>query len=252
MELLTAHTTTTAADALADAEVALLPTGSVEQHGPALPLSTDFTAAEAVARGADTDAVVLPTVPVGVSSHHRQFDGTLWIEPETFENYVSDIAASVASHGVRKVVVVNGHGGNSAALQRVARRLRGDELAFVVPWNWFDALNGLDEELFDTTIGHADAIETSMVLHVAEELVRTQALEAAESGASDGWGKSVHGANIGFDTADFSESGAVGEPTEGSAEAGEKLFEQATDELAALVDWLAERRFADLTPNPHK
>ncbi|MFB6220113.1 MAG: creatininase family protein [Halolamina sp.] len=252
MEMLTEHTTTTAADALEEAEVALLPTGSVEQHGPALPLSTDFTAAEAVARGADTDAVVLPTVPVGVSSHHRQFDGTLWTEPETFEHYVADIAASVASHGVRKVVVVNGHGGNSAALQRAARRLREDEVAFVAPWNWFDALEGLDEELFDTPIGHADAIETSMVLHVAEHLVRPEALEQAEAGASDSWGKSVHGANVGFDTVDFSESGAVGEPTAGSAEAGEALFEQATGELAALVDWLADQPFADLTPKPHR
>jgi creatinine amidohydrolase len=252
MDLLEEHTTKTAADALDDAAVALLPTGSVEQHGPALPLSTDFTAAEAIARGADTDAVVLPTVPVGVSSHHSQFDGTLWTEPETFENYVSDIAASVASHGVRKVVVVNGHGGNSAALQRAARRLRNDEVAFVAPWNWFDALHGLDEELFDTTIGHADAIETSMVLYLAEELVQEQALEEAEASASDGWGRSIHGANVGFDTVDFSESGAVGEPTAGSAEAGEALFEQATDELSALVDWLAEQRFGDLTPKPHK
>jgi creatinine amidohydrolase len=252
MERLARHTTATAAEALDDAEVALLPTGSVEQHGPALPLSTDFTAAEEVARGAETDAVVLPTVPVGVSSHHRQFDGTLWTEPETFEHYVSDIAASVASHGVRKVVVVNGHGGNTAALQRAARRLREDEVAFVAPWNWFDALEGLDEELFDTGIGHADAIESSMVLHLAADLVREEALDTAEAGASDGWGKSVHGANVGFDTADFSESGAVGEPTAASAEAGEALFEQATDELAALVAWLADQPFADLMPEPHR
>jgi creatinine amidohydrolase len=252
MELLSEHTTTTAANALEDAAVALLPTGSVEQHGPALPLSTDFTAAEAVARGADTDAVVLPTVPVGVSSHHRQFDGTLWTEPETFEHYVSDIAASVASHGVRKVVVVNGHGGNSAALQRAARRLRDDEVAFDAPWNWFDALDGLDEELFDEGIGHADAIETSMMLHLAAEHVRTENLAEAEAGAADGWGKSVHGASVGFDTADFSESGAVGEPTAGSAAAGEALFEQATAELATLVEWLADQRFADLTPEPHR
>lgn len=252
MEPLAAHTTTTAADALDDAPVALLPTGSVEQHGPALPLSTDFTAAEAVARGADGDAVVLPTVPVGVSSHHRQFDGTLWTEPETFEHYVADIVASVASHGVRKVVVVNGHGGNSAALQRAARRLREDEVAFVAPWNWFDALEGLDEELFDSGIGHADAIETSMMLHLAEDLVREDALAAAEAGASDGWGTDVHGAAVGFDTADFSESGAVGTPTAGSTEAGQALYRQATQELSALIDWLAAQPFAELTPEPHR
>ncbi|MFC6787725.1 creatininase family protein [Halobaculum halobium] len=255
MRLLHEETTTTAGEAFDDGvEVAILPTGSVEQHGPALPLGTDFLAAEAVARGIDRDdAVVLPTVPVGVSAHHRQFDGTLWAEPETFEDYVGEIAASVASHGVRKVVFCNGHGGNSDALRRAARRLRGDRVAYAAPWNWWSSLDGLDEDLFDQSgIGHADAMETSMVAHLAGDLVREATLAEAEAGAADSWGKSVHGAAVGFDTADFSESGAVGEPTQGTAEKGRKLYEQATSELDALVGWLADQPFDALTPAPHR
>ncbi|WP_435063172.1 creatininase family protein [Halobaculum sp. EA56] len=255
MRLLHEETTTSAGEAFEDGvEVAVLPTGSVEQHGPALPLGTDFLAAEAVARGIDRDdAVVLPTVPVGVSAHHRQFDGTLWADPETFEDYVGEICASVASHGVRKLVICNGHGGNTDALRRAARRLRGDHTAYAAPWNWWSSLDGLDEELFDQSgIGHADAMETSMVQHLAGDLVREALLTEAEDGAADSWGKSVHGAKIGFDTADFSESGAVGAPTEGTAEKGRRLFEQATDELDALVGWLAERPFDALTPEPHR
>lgn len=255
MTLLHEHTTTEAGELFDDeVEVALLPTGAVEQHGPALPLGTDFLAAEAIARAVDReDTVVLPTVPVGVSSHHRQFDGTLWTSPETFAAYVRDVTESMASHGVRKVVAVNGHGGNNDALNRAARGVRADETAFLAPWNWFSDLGGLERELFDKDgIGHADAMESSMVYAVAADLVREAALEEAEANAPDGWGKHVHGANIGFDTADFSESGAVGHPTEATREKGEKLFDHATDELTALVDWLAQREFEALLPEPHR
>ncbi|WP_135825461.1 creatininase family protein [Halorussus ruber] len=248
------HTTTTAADAFEEAEVAVLPTGSVEQHGPALPLGTDFFAARAVAETvADhPDALVLPPVPVGVSVHHRQFDGTLWTDPETFESYVADILASVTEHGVRKAVVVNGHGGNSDALQRAARNLRDDEIAFAAPWNWWSNLDALIEEEFDTSLGHADEVETSMMLAVAERWVREAALEAAEEGGADSWGKSVYGASVGFDTIDFTESGAVGEPTAGSREVGEKLLDYASEDLQALVDWLAEQEMDDLWPREHR
>ncbi|NEU57463.1 creatininase family protein [Halorussus sp. MSC15.2] len=248
------HTTTTAADAFAEAEVAVLPTGSVEQHGPALPLGTDLLAARAVAETvADrTDAVLLPPIPVGVSAHHRQFDGTLWTDPETFERYVADIVAGVAEHGVRKAVVVNGHGGNDDALRRAARGLRDEEVAFAAPWNWWSNLDALVEEELDTSLGHADEVETSMMLAVAGDLVREAALEDAEERGADSWGETVRGASVGFDAIDFTESGAVGRPTEGSAAVGEKLLDHASEDLAALVEWLAEQDAASLWPRGHK
>ncbi|SIQ89692.1 creatinine amidohydrolase [Haladaptatus litoreus] len=254
MSLLHEHTTTTARDDLANTDVALLPTGSVEQHGPALPLGTDFMAAQAVAHTVSDreDVVCLPTIPVGVSEHHRQFDGTLWTAPETFENYIGDIVASIASHGVQKVVVVNGHGGNSGALQRVARRLRREEIAFAVPWNWWSGIGEILDDEFGVGITHADEIETSMLLAIAENLVREAALEDAEAGAGETWGKDVHGANVGFDTVDFSESGVVGHPTEGSKAAGERLLSESSEELDALIDWLCERKMADLWSEEHR
>ncbi|WP_137283591.1 creatininase family protein [Halorussus salinisoli] len=248
------HTTTTAAEAFSDAEVAVLPTGSVEQHGPALPLGTDLLAARAVAETvADrSDAVLLPPIPVGVSAHHRQFDGTLWTDPGTFEAYVADVVASVTEHGVRKAVVVNGHGGNSDALRRAARNLRDERVAFATPWNWWSNLDALVEEELDTSLGHADEVETSVMLAVAGDLVREAALEDAEERGGDSWGKSVRGAPVGFDAIDFTESGAVGSPTEGSREVGEKLFDHAGDDLAALVEWLAEQNLDSLWPRGHR
>jgi creatinine amidohydrolase len=246
------HTTTTAADAFEDVEVAVLPVGSTEQHGPALPLGTDFMAAEALARTTEDreDVTVLPTLPVGVSEHHRQFHGTLWTSPETFEEYVAETIESVASHGVRKTVVVNGHGGNVDALTRAARRLRADETAFAPHWNWWESID-IESELFDSEGGHAGAAESSMVLTIASELVREEELAAAGESAPDGWGETVHGASVGFDTIDFTPTGAVGDPTEASREAGEKLHAAASEELDALVDWLADREFEALLPDDH-
>lgn len=256
MTLLHEETTTTARKTFETAEVALLPTGAVEQHGPALPLGTDLLAAEAVARAVDADGVetvTLPTIPVGVSDHHRQFHGTLSTSPETFTAYVRDVTESLAAHGIRKVVAVNGHGGNDGALRRAAREVRADGAAFLAPWNWFSDLGGLDEELFDQSgIGHADAAESSMVYAVAADLVREAALADAEAGAADGWGRTVHGAELGFDTADFSESGAVGRPTDATPEKGRRLFDHATEELEALIAWLADRAFEALLPEPHQ
>lgn len=249
------HTTTTAAAALADADVAVLPTGSVEQHGPALPLGTDALVAEALADTLATrdDAVVLPPVSVGVSEHHRQFHGTLWLSEDTFEAVVRETLSAAASHGVRKAIVVNGHGGNSGAIGRAARRLRREETAFAAPWDWWESCEAAAADLFDTGgIGHADEMETSVVMAVAEDLVRADRLADAEAGAADSWGRSVHGASLGFDTADFSESGAVGSPTEGSAEAGRRLFDRASEELGALCDWLGDRAFAALLPEDHR
>ncbi|WP_265110335.1 creatininase family protein [Halosolutus halophilus] len=254
MTLLAERTTATAADALAAAEVGVLPVGSTEQHGPALALGMDHLAAEAFARSAADreDAVVLPTVPIGVSAHHRQFDGTLYVSPETFERYVTETIASLAEHGVRKVVVVNGHGGNTDALRRGARTLRDDRTAFAPPWNWWDSVGDVTDDLFDEEGGHADAMESSLLWYLHETLVDEDELAAAEEGASDAWGESVHGAALGFDTIDFSESGAVGRPTQADPEKGERVFEAARDQLHALLDWLADRPIDDCWPRDHR
>lgn len=247
-------TTTEAAEALAAAEVALLPTGSTEQHGPALPLSTDAMTAEAVTASVERDDVVrLPTVAVGVSEHHRQFHGTLWLEEETFEAVVRETVESVASHGVRKVVLVNGHGGNIGALRRAARWLRTTETAFAVPWHWWTGVpDDLKDSLFDEEGGHADAGESSVVLALREELVDRDALEAAEADGSKGWGLEVAGADVGFDTIDFSASGATGKPTLADAEAGHELLEAAGASLDELLDWLVDQPLESLWSKPHQ
>ncbi|WP_247728305.1 creatininase family protein [Halovivax limisalsi] len=254
MPELASLSTTGAADALDAAEVAVLPTGSTEQHGPALPLGMDHLAAEAFA-GAVADrpeTIVLPTIPIGVSPHHMQFDGSLTVSDETFATFVEETVRSLAEHDLRKVVLVNGHGGNVGALGRATRSLRADEVAYAPTWNWWDAVDDVAEELFDEAGGHADAAESSLIWHLHEELVDPESLEDAEADGAEGWGETVHGAQVGFDTVDFTESGAVGAPTQASPEAGETLFEAAREELEGLLDWLAERPMDDCWQRAHR
>ena len=106
-----------------ETDLAVLPVGSTEQHGPHAPLGTDALTAESVATAGvdayDGAVVVGPTIPVGVAEEHRQFAGTLWVSTDTFRDYVGETVAALASHGWDRVVVVNGHGGNVAPLREL-------------------------------------------------------------------------------------------------------------------------------------
>lgn len=256
MAVLANLTTSDAQEAFDAAEVAVFPIGSTEQHGPHLPLGTDHFIAEAIAHTTSEreDVVVLPTIPIGVSPHHRHFDGTLSTDSSILEAYVRDILESTASHGLEKIVVVNGHGGNTDAIRRAAEDLRRDEVAYVTRWSWSDAVAEMKEELFDMVVGHADGSESSVMLHLAAELVDEDAFAAGEDGGpeSETWGLSVHGGTLPFDTIDFTDTGATGYPTDASKDAGKDLFTAASEALDAHVEWLGDQQLGELWPREHK
>jgi creatinine amidohydrolase len=217
----------------AGASLAVLPVGSTEQHGPHAALGTDAATAETVASaGADAHdepVVVAPTVPVGVSAEHRAFEGTLAVSPDTFRAYVTETVESLASHGLDRVVVVNGHGGNVDALREACAGLTRAGTAVSVPFTWFEAAD------LGPPMGHGGPRETALLRAVRPDLVREDRVEAAAAGAADRWGEWVSGVNLAYDVETFSENGVVGDPREGDAELGERLLAAAT---AALVDLL--------------
>jgi creatinine amidohydrolase len=242
-----------AKEAIARAKVALLPVGSTEQHGPHLPLGTDHLTATWIAREAARrgDFLLLPTVSVGVSPHHRQFWGTLWVEPEVLMAYVMGIARSLAYHGLRKMVFVNGHGGNTPALTDAARRLR-DEGIFAFVYVWWRAAEEEIREALEDGGGHAGEMEASVVWHIAPELVRPEKFPEAAAQAAPAWGKRVHGVEVSYDTIDFAAVGCVGAPTNASPEKGKAVLEAAVDKLLQFGKWLAEVPPEELSPKPHR
>jgi creatinine amidohydrolase len=241
-----------ARQALKTARVALLPVGSTEQHGPHLPLGTDHLTAAEVARRASArgEWLVLPTVPVGVSEHHRQFWGTLWVEPSVLRDYVVGIARSLGTHGLRRLVLVNGHGGNTAALDEVVRKLRQEDI-FCYVFSWWRAIPEVIAQTVGTGGSHAGEMETSAVLAFAPGLVDADRYAAAAAGAAPEWGKRLHGVEIGFDTRDFSESGATGNPAPATGAKGEQLLAAAAERLDLFCRWLAAEPEDALRPRPH-
>lgn len=225
--------------------LAVVPVGAVEPHGPHLPMSTDLVMAEAVASAVVSRAVdaghdlwLLPALSVTKSDEHTALPGTLWLNASTLFATLVDLGRSLAAAGVRRVLFVNGHGGNSALLEVALRELRRrfDLRTFLV---------SSPPTPGDTECGmgiHAGWSETSMMLHVAPELVSME--EAATLGPKPatavasyghvGFGKTV---KFGWLSTDFDSSGVVGDPTGASAEAGERLFE---DYVASVLDAVPE------------
>jgi len=247
------HTWPELGEALGDESVALVPLGSTEQHGPHLPLATDHLIAEALATAAaeETGAVRTPTVTVGVSPHHRQFPGTMWVDPPEFRDYVESFTRNLAYHGIDRVVFVNAHGGNVQHLREVGRRLHEDETAYAIEWMWDESIPELVDDLFEHNGPHAGPKETAMITHIAPELVDADRLEDARDEGLVHLDESdavVHGARTFYDSIDNSANGAFGDPTDVTEEKAARLFEAASDQLVQLVEWLDARDRAELLP----
>jgi len=238
-----------------ETDVVLLPVGSTEQHGPHNPLGTDHLVAEALSRmvGEKTQVPVLPVIPVGISAHHRQFPGTLWVPPPTFREYVKAIALAAASHGARKILIVNGHGGNTAALMEVAGELRREHNIFAAVVLAFPGR--LD--------GHAGAKETSVNLHFHGDLVKmeravdTRQKETLGPLKMEGYNRTGP-AQFAWDTADLTDTGIIGAAgetimsTKASPEEGRRLMEPYVEEVSEFVEALKRADVEELLCKPHK
>jgi creatinine amidohydrolase len=237
--------------------LALVPLGSTEQHGPHLPEATDHLIAEALAREAAdrTGYLCTPTVNVGVSPHHRQFHGTMWVDAPAFRDYVESLTRNLTYHGIDRVVYVNAHGGNVEHLREVGRHLRDEEVAYAVEWMWDESIPDLVDDLFAHNGPHGGPKETAMVMHIAEHLVHEDRLATARDGGltdpENDDSLRTHGARTFYDSIDNTTNGVLGDQTDATPEKGNELFEAASEQLVALCEWLADQRFADLLPAEH-
>ncbi len=243
--------------------IAVLPLAAVEQHGPHLPLGVDTMIAEAYlarARALLPDGLpvsILPVQAVGASDEHRDFPGTLTLSGNTMIELVTEIGASVARAGVKKLVVVTSHGGNVNAVELAALDLRVRHGLFVVTTSWHQL--GYPEGLFDAPeIAHGihgGDIETSLMLAARPETVRGA---LAENFPSSTLGIAREFTSLGIDrpagfawmTQDLHPSGAAGDASLATVEKGEAALDHGARAFVALLGEVDRFDLARLAKGP--
>ncbi len=228
---------------LKQVDIALLPVGSIEQHGPHLPVDTDaFDAdylARQVARACSTPRpLVLPLIPYGVSYEHDDFPGTVSIRNDTLSQIVYDIGLSVARGGIKKLVIINGHGGNTPALNYAAQMITSKARIFV----GVDSGDTSDVDIykFISTPNdvHAGEIETSTSLVNRPHLVKMDKAPSSVPQFSSRYLNftSRHGVSWYAHTQNLSPDGVLGDATRASIEKGRKIWKIMIAHLVALVE----------------
>lgn len=172
-------------EALKTVRVALLPTGSCEQHGPHLEMRTDTVRAYEIARRLaiefHPEALLCPSISLGYSEHHLGFPGTLSLRPSTLAAMVEDVLASLYQHGIRKFLIINGHGGNNPTIQSVASVFKNNKHVEVAITGITPMVTDLVREYTENRqTGHACEVEVSQAMILAPDMVRLDRLEAAK------------------------------------------------------------------------
>ena len=230
---------------LSKESIVVLPLGAIEQHGPHLPLNTDFVVADAVSRaavdkfGADTNAWLLPTLPFTKSNEHAWAAGTMWLSATTMMAVIDDIGRCVASTPAKKIMFINGHGGNSALMAMMNRELRlkyGLQTFLAHPHMPADQGGSSAESELGMGV-HGGVDETSVMLHLRPDLVD---MSLAVRRVPEGLAKNEQvkfGGRVAFGwlSNDFFPEGHIGDPTGASADLGARMFSGAVESLGTAM-----------------
>lgn len=223
----------------------VIPVAALEQHGRHMPLFTDSLLLGEVLRRVSQKlqgrVLFAPLLWLGNSEHHLDFPGTMTASPRAYLDLLKDMAENFLVHGFRRIVIVNGHGGNIVPAQQAMFELRQKyrqqpDLVLLSTTYWTLGAKPRDKDasFVQASMGHACEWETSMMLRIRPELVgdyqSVRAIEQADPFAPG---------NRGWITKDRSEPGHIGDPRAATAEKGERLFTLFADDVAAYLERLA-------------
>ncbi|HDD64286.1 MAG TPA: creatininase family protein [Thermoprotei archaeon] len=217
--------------------VAIIVVGSIEVHGPHLPLGTDtILTYAAVLKAAEVeDAVVLPPLYYCYVPENRNFEGTITISGDTFIKLLEEICDEVYRNGIKKILIVNGHGGNVRPLRLFLREMlrKGKRYQlYIVTDAWSPFSKEISEVKESKVIGHACEIETSLIMHVRPNLCK---LNRVKGEAKLGVEKVVEGVEAMVDWISYAIEGYVGNPLLASKDKGEKLFNAWVRGLVEII-----------------
>ena len=246
-------------DAVAAGKIPVIAVGSVEQHGPHLPLNTDWLGAHRVAEEAalrsNGKLLVMPPVYYGYITHAMDYPGTITIHWQHLLEFCLDITKSLAYHGFKKMIVINGHGSNAPVLELVARRTNLETDTQCVLINWWNLL-AVDpasvqkwREASFPSGAHADEVETAFMLYLMPERVKMEKAGAFQPPHTSKflWSDATQGEGpvslVGWTSA-AGTNGTFGRADLGTAEKGRIIFEEGVQQLLAFV--------AEFDGIPHK
>lgn len=232
----------------------IVPVGATEQHGRHLPLETDFALADVVARrcaerltARGTRVLVTPPVWVGFSPHHMAFPGTLTLSAATFTSVITDIATSLWRHGVRKILFLNGHGGNTALLSATVQTLRYEHGVRVAAANYWALATDVVAEWRHSGhggINHACEMETSLMAAARPHSVRSA--EGIETFSDPGLPGLVRdltdpgSVTVALSFDELSADGSLGAWKLADADRGENLLDAIVNAVAGFVQEFSE------------
>jgi creatinine amidohydrolase len=223
----------------AENAIVVLPVASMEQHGPHLPVGVDTFLCEAVCRGGaelavkDVPVVVAPTLWCGMAEHHMAFGGTFTFDIPTYQAVLGSFLTSIKRHGFKRVFIVNGHGGNIAALNAFLPDFTRDTGLTLYATTYFElSKDDLAQHLEDQKwVHHACEVETSMMMVVAPATVKHDRLPEA-FGMLNGDPRKTYPAARYNSFKDLTPSGVVGDARRANKDKGEKLLAVCQQGLA--------------------
>jgi creatinine amidohydrolase len=223
-------------------EVAVVPFGATEPHNLHLPYGTDTIEVEAIGREACRRAsergarvVLLPALPYGTETNQMRFPMAMNLNPSTVARVITDLVDSLATHGVKKCLLLNGHGGND--LKWILRELHQTSKVHLFLCNWYKMVADQYKDIFEDAGDHAGEMETSMILAHRPDLV---AMETADAGSmaptrfdavNRGWVEITRPWHL------LTTNSGAGDPRPASAEKGRAITEVA---VARLADFLVD------------